>query len=230
MIKMDYEAGVDKINDMDQDSTPFTPPEGVKLYHYNIKKPFKSFRKIYVRSDKSLGPNEAIEDVNKKLKEKASNLGANTVINVGYEQGILTLFRGIMGIGQAVYVEDLENVEKTHLPDTSIYIGGLLWLYFGLQGYYHHFSLPVGLLMILHGIFTRGGYINKTYFMIFFGILIFNGLILGGYVLKNGIQLYNLEFYWGIGFFAVILIAFVYSYKNRKNNLKLIWRDQWSFK
>jgi len=111
---MDYEGGSDKINDKNngkfqkegytedkilkspvngggkfktsKGAIPFTPPEDVKLYHYNIKKPFKSFKKIYARSDNSLESDAAINDINEKLKEKASDLGANAIINVGYEK------------------------------------------------------------------------------------------------------------------------------------------------
>lgn len=242
---MDYECEGDKINGKSNSKSPvgrrgrgktskepilFTPPEEIGLYHYNIKKPFKSFRKIYAHSDKSLESIAAIDDVNEKLKEKASDLGANAVIRVGYEQGILTLFRGIRGIGQAVYIKDLENVEKTNPQGTAFYmIMGFFWVIIGLFGFndYHQFLLPIGISMIIYGVFNRLGYINKTFFLAFLGIIIVSGLILGKYILKNGIQLFNFDFYFSTGIFAMLLIFFIYSYTNRKNDPNISWKDEW---
>jgi len=209
---------------------PFTPPEEVKLYPYNIKNLFKSFRKITVRSDKSLESTAAKDDVNEKLREKASNVGANAVIRVRYEQGIFTLFRGIRGVGQAVYIKDLENVEKTHPPGSGLLLFlGVVWLILGLMGYndYHQFYIPIGLIMIIYGFFTLRGYTNKTFFLALLSIIIIYGLQLLLYILKNGIQLSNFEFYFGTGFFVLLLISFVYSYRLRKNDPNLSWRDEW---
>lgn len=209
---------------------PFTPPEEVKIYHYTIKKPFKLFKRISVRSDKSLqSKTTAIDDVNEKLKEKASNLGANAVINVVYKQGIFALFRGVRGYGRAVFIEDLENVEKTYPPGTNfLLILGFFWVMMGLLGFNDHnqFYLPLGITMVIYGVFTRLGYTNKTFFAMFLSIIILCVFQLLLYILKNGIHLYNFEFYFGAGFLAMLVISFVYSYKHRKNDPNLSWKDK----
>jgi hypothetical protein len=212
---------------------PLTPPKEVKIYPYNIKNSFKSFGRISVRSDKSLeSKTAAMDEIGNKLEEKASNLGANAVIMVRYQQGIFTLFRGIRGVGRAVYIEDLENVEKANPPSGYLLVFGVLWVLLGLLGLndYYQFYIPFGLFMIISGIFTRRGYINKTFFLALAGVITLLGLQLVRYILKNNIQLYNLEFYLGTAFFAILLIVFIYSYKRRKDDSNLEWRDNWGFK
>lgn len=258
---MDYEDDIDKMNDTEENPEkgesiedkfskyplmrnprfkpvkeiiPFTPPEEVKLYRYNIKKPFKSFKRISVRSNEHMySKTAAIDDVNGKLKEKASSLGANAVIRVVYNQSIFSSFRGMKGTGQAVYIEDLENIEKTFPTGSGLSIFlGISWLFLGLLGYndYHQFYISFGLILILEGVFIRLDYINKTYFLVFLSIIFLNGLMWGRYNFGNGIQLYNPVFYFNTGIFAVIIIAFVYLYKNRKNDPNRLWKDQWGFK
>ncbi len=215
-----------------EESIPFTSPEEIKLYHYNIKNPFKTFRRITVRSDKALGSEtEAMDDVNEKLKERASNLGANAVIGVRYEKGIFTLFRGIRGIGQAVYIKDMENVEKKYPSGTVPILLGAMWVILGLLGYhdYQQFYIPFGLAMIILGISTRQRYMNKIFFLAFSGIIILGGLIWAKYVLKNGIQMFNPDFYFSTGLFALIVIIFIYSFKNRKDDPNISWRNNWGF-
>ncbi len=243
---MDHELDKDKINDNGEsendknnqnvlkysviekeghnvfkEAISFTPPEKVKLYHYNIKKPFKSFKKIYVSSDNSLESTAAINDINEKLKEKASDLGANAIINVGYEQGILTLFRGIRGIGQAVYIKDLENIEKTYpAGNTFFMIYGFFWLIWGLldfDNYYKLFFVPVGLSMVIYCVFARRDYITKTFLLAFLSIIVIGGLIWGKYILKNGIQLSSFGFYLGTGVFTVLVGTFLYSYLEKRS-------------
>lgn len=246
---MDYEGGRDKINDKNnnkfqkegyaedkilkspvsggdkykasKEAIPFTPPEDVKLYHYNIKKPFKSFRKIYARSYNSWESDAAINDINEKLKEKASNLGANAIINVSYEKGILTLFRGIRGIGQAVYIKDLENIEKTYpAGNTFLLIYGFFWLIWGLLDFYNYYKLflvLIGLSMIIYCVFARHDYITKTFLLAFLSIIVIGGLMWGNYILKNGIQLSSFGFYLGTGVFTALLISFVYSYLKKRS-------------
>ncbi len=213
-----------------KEAIPFTPPEEVKLYPYNIKNSFKTFKSIKVRSDDALkSKNEIIDDVNYKLKVKAFNLGANAVIGVRYEQGILTLFRGIKGVGRAVYIKDIANVEKKYPSGTVPLLLGAMWVILGLvaEHDYQQFYIPIGLSMIIFGISYRQRYMNKTFFLAFSGIIIVNGLIWGKYVFKNGIQLFNLDFYFSTGIFAILLTVFVYSYKNRKNDPNLLWKDEW---
>lgn len=52
-----------------------------------------------------------LEDVNLKLREKASRLGANAVISVSYSRGItLTSWRGMSASGLAVLLEPEDKV------------------------------------------------------------------------------------------------------------------------
>ena len=213
-----------------KEAIPFTPPEEVKLYPYNIKNSFKTVGSIKVRSDDALkSKDETIDDVDYKLKVKASNLGANAVIGVRYEQGIFTLFRGIRGVGRAVYIKDIANVERKYPSGTIYLVLGVWWVITGLIGShdYQQFYIPFGLAMIIFGISTRQRYINKTFFLAFSGIIIVNGLIWGKYLLKNGIQIFNPDFYFSTSLFALIVIIFIYSFKKRKNDPNLSWKDEW---
>jgi hypothetical protein len=210
-----------------KETIPFTPAEEVKLYRYLIKKPYTSFKRISVRSDKSLSwKTAAIDDVNDKLKEKASNLGGNAVIRVGYDKGIFALFRGIRGYGTAVFIKDLENVEKKPASGWGFWFLGVYGIYLGLRYYYFgKILIPIGILYIIYGFFVKWGYKNKTYLLAFLAMIIASGLIWADHILKNGFQLYNYGSYVITGIFIGMLIVFLYEYHNRKNNPEMPWKE-----
>ncbi|MGB9936360.1 MAG: hypothetical protein ACPK7O_01435 [Methanobacterium sp.] len=222
----------EEILETPEEIVPFTPPQEIVLYRYNIKNSFKSFGKISISPNEALlSKSEAINDINEKLKQKASNLGANVVIEVKYNQKISTLFRKLEGSGTAAYIKNIENMERAPPSGNSFSIfAGIIWIFLGVLGYndFHQFYIPLGLSMIIWGVFTRYGYINNIFFVASLSIIILYTLQLQSYVLKNGIQLFNFEFYLVMGLFLVLLFSFIHIFRNRENDPNLLWKNEWS--
>lgn len=65
-----------------------------------------------------------MDDVNAKLREEAANLGANSIIEVNYGNGILNRDEMIKGQGNAVLIKDMGNVEKAKDSGLILFIQG----------------------------------------------------------------------------------------------------------
>jgi len=209
---------------------PKTRPEDIKLYPFDIKNSYTRIKKITASSDDSIHSESAVnEDINNKLKEEAANLGANAIIELVYEKGIFTLFRGVKGHGNAVFIKDLKSVERKQDSGLGLFALGIFFIMQGLVSfpYFPKFLVPIGIFVIINGIFTRLGYKNKTYFLTFLSLIIGFGAIGIFYILKNGFQFYTYDYY--LVFMFLLIIAFVYEYLRRENNPKMLWKDQWGF-
>ncbi|MDO9627387.1 MAG: HEAT repeat domain-containing protein [Methanobacteriaceae archaeon] len=209
---------------------PKTRPEDIKLYPFDIKNSYTRIKKITASSDDSIHSESAAnEDINNKLKEEAANLGANAIIELVYEKGIFTLFRGVKGHGNAVFIKDLKSVERKQDSGLGLFALGIFFIMQGLVSfpYFPKFLVPIGIFVIINGIFTRLGYKNKTYFLTFLSLIIGFGAIGIFYILKNGFQFYTYDYY--LVFMFLLIIAFVYEYLKRKSNTNLPWKDQWGF-
>lgn len=213
------------------DSLPFTPFPEVKIFNFEVKKNY-TFKRISATANPNLSEDDAINEINDKLKEKTSELGGNAVIKVRYKKGIFNLFRGMKGTGSAVYIKDLNNVERIYPSSLPAFLLGAGWISLGLLNlwdedvnYYPFFLL--GMFLIFNGFFVRKGYKNKTYFL---GLVIFIGLYsarLMHYFLNNDFNLYS---YIIMGFFTVLLlVALFYDYYNKDKNLDMPWKDEWGF-
>jgi hypothetical protein len=107
-----------------------------------------------------------------------------------------------------------------------IFIFGLFELFTVGLNYAPYFYIPIiiGVLIILIDVFSSLGYVNKTFFLIFFLLVIFLG----------GISIYYLLFttnsngtYINIGAFFLFLILSIKIYLNRHNSVKLPWKNEW---
>lgn len=88
--------------------------------------------------------------------------------------------------------------------------------------------IPLGIFLIIYGLFLRWGYKNKTYFLAFLGIAIIAAAIWVDNIIKYGFLNYAL-FFINTGIFSSITIILAYEYLKRKNNTNLPWKDQWGF-
>jgi hypothetical protein len=200
----------------------------IKLYPINIKNSTK-IKRISAHSDKSIDSEElAIDDVNNKLRQEAANLGANAIIELVYEKGIFTLFRGVKGHGNAVFIKDLKNVERKKDSGFIYFFLGIFWI---LQSNNSEslIFIPVAIFSIIYGIFARWGYKNKTYLLLVLGTVIVSATMWIQYIIKTGFQLYNFNFYFSTAFFIGMVFAFIYEYLRRENDPKMVWKNKWGF-
>jgi hypothetical protein len=209
------------------DAIPKTRPEDIELYPFNIKNSYASIERISARSDDSLDSESNMADVNAKLREEAANLGANAIIEVNYGKGFFNRDTGFKGHGTAVLIKDTENVEKAQESGlVFIFIWAPFWI---LQAINHELIsfIPVAIFLIIHGIFLRWGYKNKTYFLAFLAIVITSAALWVDNILKN--DFLNYDFYITTGIFVGLIVICVYEYLQRKSNTNLPWKDQWGF-
>jgi hypothetical protein len=85
----------------------------IAIYNADIEQPRKTLGEITAKVGKGSVFSNAptIEDVNFKLQEEASKLGANAVINVTYKRGMsLTSYSALKAVGTAIIVESDEIV------------------------------------------------------------------------------------------------------------------------
>ena len=83
----------------------------IAIHAGGIEQPYKSLREITAKASKGsvFSKSPTIEDVNFKLQEEASKLGANAVINVTYDRGMsLMSYEVLKAVGRAVIVESDE--------------------------------------------------------------------------------------------------------------------------
>ena len=83
----------------------------ISIHADNIAQPYKVLGQITakVRKGSLLSKSPTIEDVNFKLQEEASKLGANAVINVKYDRGMsLVSYEVLKAVGTAVIAESDE--------------------------------------------------------------------------------------------------------------------------
>lgn len=83
----------------------------IAIHAGGIEQRYKSLKEITAKCSKGslLSKSPTIEDVNFKLQEEASKLGANAVINVTYNRGMsLMSYEVLKAIGLAVVVESDE--------------------------------------------------------------------------------------------------------------------------
>jgi len=212
------------------DTIPHTPVQEVKIFNYNLKKDH-AFKRVTATADPNLSEEEAINEINDKLKEMASDLGGNAVIKVRYNKRIFNLFGPMKGNGSVVYIKDLDNVERIYPSHWPAFLLGGLWLFVGLMRlldnnitYYLYFWLCT--ILIFNGFFIWRGYKNKTYFLGLVSLIGLWGAFVIQHFLNNGIDVYS---YFGIGFFTVMMIALFYEYYQKDNNPDMPWKDEWKF-
>ncbi len=208
---------------------PKTRPEDIKLYPYHIRNSYIRIKRIIANSDDSIHSESAArEDINNKLKEEAANLGANAIIDVKYNNMIFKFFKGIKYQGTAIIIDNAEEVRPR--VDNSWFMGGY---FIGIGLLYFNDSsiilIPYGLFMIFSEIFIRRGYKNKTYFLVFLVALTASALIWINFIFKNGYQYFNFYFYFITAFFISLIILFIYEYRKRKTDPKMIWKNKWGF-
>jgi hypothetical protein len=83
----------------------------ISIHSGEIPAPYRTLREITAKVSKGsiLSKSPTIEDVNFKLQEEASKLGANAVINVNYSRGMsLMSYEVLKAVGVAVVVESDE--------------------------------------------------------------------------------------------------------------------------
>lgn len=83
----------------------------IAIHADGIDQPYKVLREINAKVSKGtlFSKSPTIEDVNFKLQEEASKLGANAVINVKYSRGMtLTSYEALKAVGTAVIAESDE--------------------------------------------------------------------------------------------------------------------------
>lgn len=210
------------------DALPKTRPEDIELYPFNIKNSYALLGRISVHSDDILDSESAkMDDVNAKLREEAANLGANSIIEVNYGNGILNRDEMIKGQGNAVLIKDMGNVEKAKDSGLILFIQGFFWILMAIN-WELLIIIPLGIFLIIYGLFLRWGYKNKTYFLAFLGIAIIAAAIWVDNIIKYGFLNYAL-FFINTGIFSSITIILAYEYLKRKNNTNLPWKDQWGF-
>lgn len=205
------------------DAFPKSNPEDIVLYPFATKD-YTLIKRISARSDKLIGSEDAtIADVNMKLREEAADLGANAIIELVHDKGILTLFRGVEGHGNAVFIKDLNNVERKQNSGLGLFAIGIFCIMLGLIGF-----IPLGMIGIFYfviGLFSRLGCKNKTYFLILSVCIIGFVALEIFYILKNDFQYFTmvpvLLTYW-------VIDIFLHEYIRRKNDPE-VWKDQWGF-
>jgi hypothetical protein len=83
----------------------------IAVHAGGIDQPYKTLGEITAKVSKAslFSSSRTIEDVNFKLQEEASALGANAVINVSYSRGMsLMSYEVLKAVGTAVVVESDE--------------------------------------------------------------------------------------------------------------------------
>ena len=83
----------------------------IAVHAGDVALPYKALREIKVKASKAtmFSKSPTIEDVNFKLQEEASRLGANAVIKVTYNRGMsLTSYEVLKAAGMAVIIESDE--------------------------------------------------------------------------------------------------------------------------
>lgn len=209
------------------DALPKISPEDIELYPFNIKNSYASIERISANSDDSLDSESAkMNDVNAKLREEAANLGANAIIEVNYSNGIFNRDEMIKGQGNAVLIKDLENVEKAKDSYLILLFQGPFLILMSIN-WELLILIPIGIFLIIYGLFVKWGYKNKTYFLAFIGILIISAAIWVDNIIKYGFL--NSDLYINTSIFLVFTVICVYEYLQRKSNTNLPWKDQWGF-
>jgi hypothetical protein len=85
----------------------------IEIHADDISQPYKVLREITAKVSKGslLSKSPTIEDVNFKLQEEASKMGANAVIKVTYSRGMsLMSYEVLKAVGTAVVVEADEMI------------------------------------------------------------------------------------------------------------------------
>lgn len=84
----------------------------IAIHAGSIEQPHKALGEITAKVSKGslLSKSPTIEDVNFKLQEQASKMGANAVVNVKYSRGMsLTSYEVLKATGTAIIVESDET-------------------------------------------------------------------------------------------------------------------------
>jgi hypothetical protein len=214
----------------ERDYLPFTPVQAVKIFNFNVKNDI-AFKRISATANPNLSEDDTINEINDKLEVIASDLGGNAIIKVRYNKRIFNLFGRMKGNGSAVYIKDLNNVERIYPSPLPAFLLGAGWIFVGLLNLWdkdvsYNSFFVLGMFFIFNGFFIKKGYKNKTYFL---GIVIFIGLYcawLMHYLLNNDFNVYS---YVIIGFFTVLILALFYDYYNKDKNQDMPWKDEWGF-
>ncbi|HEY1767891.1 MAG TPA: hypothetical protein VGG26_09560 [Terracidiphilus sp.] len=83
----------------------------IAIHDGGVERPYQVIREISAKVSKGslFSKSPTIEDVNFKLQEEASAVGANAVINVGYSRGMsLMSYEVLKAVGIAVVLESEE--------------------------------------------------------------------------------------------------------------------------
>jgi hypothetical protein len=92
----------------------------IAIHAGEITQPYKAMGEITAKVSKGslLSKSPTIEDVNFKLQEQASRIGANAVLNVKYSRGMsLMSYEVLKAVGIAVIVES-DEVQCPHCAET----------------------------------------------------------------------------------------------------------------
>jgi hypothetical protein len=108
-----------------------------------------------------------------------------------------------------------------------IFLFGLFELFTVSPNYapYFYTFIITGASIFLIGVFSAKGYVNKTFYLTFFLLVIFLGGISIYYLLFPALN--NNGTYINIGFFFLFLILSIKAYSNRHKSTKLPWKNEW---
>lgn len=210
---------------------PKTSLDDIKVYPYNIKNSYTRIKRIKARVDSNYSESSAEEEIERILKENASNLGANALIDVTYKNGLNTFFNGVKGSGIAVIIE---NTDELAQPKLQSQLGlCVLFLSVGLLNYLTSnllgsFWLIMGIFFLFSEIFARKGYRNKTYFLGLYALIISFVLLIVNVLFETGLNNYYFDIFF-VAIMIIVLSGFTYEYRKRKNNPKIPWKDEWGF-
>jgi hypothetical protein len=211
---------------------PKTSSEDIKIYPYNIKNSYTRIKKVTAHIDSNHSKSSNMDDVKDILKENASNLGANALVDVTYKSGFNTLFNGVKGSGIAVIIKNTHELTMPKLQ-SQLGIGALFFIvgslsYGASDSFMANYFIMWGIFFLFSEIFVRKGYRNKTYFLGLFTVIVgplaFLALITSENRLNND---YSYIFFAAA--VITLLFVFIYDYRKRKNNPKIPWKDEWGF-
>jgi Putative heavy-metal-binding len=83
----------------------------IEIYEGGIDRPYREIGPIKVKigARTAFSKSKTIEEVNRKLADKALEMGANAVIHVEYDRGIsMTSWKSLSAKGTAIYAESDE--------------------------------------------------------------------------------------------------------------------------
>lgn len=119
---------------------------------------------------------------------------------------------------------------KKETAGKIVIIGGILALFSSLLAFpgskssLELFISSLSIFSILLGIFVNRDYYNKTFYLAFLSLIIFQGLILIYTIIFAPVYAPKTIFLPDVGVFIFYILIFVYYYPKRRENLGMPWR------